>query len=305
MRLVALLSSAALSLCAGCATTHQSNWQDKPAAPEASADARASALIAQADALWEARADRAQLEAAIAKWEEAAAAAPRAETAAKLARGHYLLGDGFMALADDIVGRDAEYQKGLDWATTALKLSAPDFAAAMAGGAKHADVITKAPKESVAAMYWYASNLGKWAASKGFATRIKYKDDIKATMLHVKSLDESYFFAGPWRYFGAFEALTAGIAGGDLNKSKENFAKAVTMAPSYLGTKVLWAELLCVKLQGDSDSDGNNDGKVQFQKLLDEVIAADANADPTIAPENGLEQQKAKKLLAKIDDLFS
>ena len=77
------------------------------------------------------------------------------------------------------------------------------------------------------------------------------------------------------------------------------------MAPNYLGTKVLWAELLCVKLQGDADKDGQNDGKVQFKKLLDEVIAADANADPTIAAENGLEQQKAKKLLAKIDDLFS
>lgn len=307
MRLVAILSSAAISLGAGCATTHEANWQDQPVVKEASADAAAatSALVAEGDALWELRADRTKLEGALAKWEQAFAAAPGAELAAKLGRGHYLLGDGFMALADDVAGRDAEYQKGLDWATTALKLSAPEFAAAMAGGAKHADAITKAPKESVPAMYWYASNLGKWAASKGFATRVKYKDDIKATMNHVKALDESYFHAGPWRYFGAFEAITAGIAGGDLNKSKENFAKAVTMAPNYLGTKVLWAELLCVKQQGDSDGDGQNDGKVQFKKLLDEVIAADANADATIAAENGLEQQKAKKLLAKIDDLFS
>lgn len=307
MRLVAILSSAAISFGAGCATTHEANWQDKPVVKEASADvaAASSAKVAEADALWDQRADRKQLEAAIALWEQAAAAAPSADVAAKLARGHYLLGDGFMALADDVAGRDAEYQKGLDWATTALKLSAPEFSAAMAGGAKHADAITKAPKESVPAMYWYASNLGKWAASKGFATRIKYKDDIKATMDHVKALDESFFHAGPWRYFGAFEALTAGIAGGDLKKSKDNFAKAVTMAPGYLGTKVLWAELLCVKIQGDADNDGQNDGKVQFKKLLDEVIAADPNVDPTIAAENGLEQQKAKKLLAKIDDLFS
>jgi hypothetical protein len=304
MRLV-ILSLAVIS--AACATTHEANWKDAPVVKEASADAAASVAttLAEAGALWEQRADRKRLEAALAQWEQAFAAAPSADVAAKLARGHYLLGDGFMALADDVVGRDAEYQKGLDWATTALKLSAPDFVAAMAAGAKHGDAIGKAPKEAVPAMYWYASNLGKWAASKGFATRVKYKDDIKATMSHVKALDETYFYAGPWRYFGAFEALTAGIAGGDLSKSKDNFAKAVAMAPNYLGTKVLWADLLSVKLQGDADKDGQNDGKVQFKKLLDEVIAADPNVDPAIAAENGLEQQKAKKLLAKIDDLFS
>jgi hypothetical protein len=34
------------------------------------------------------------------------------------------------------------------------------------------------------------------------------------------------------------------------------------------------------------------------------VIAADPAADPEIEPENRLEQQKAKKLLARIDELF-
>jgi hypothetical protein len=46
------------------------------------------------------------------------------------------------------------------------------------------------------------------------------------------------------------------------------------------------------------------EGKAKFKRLLDEVIAADPAADPEIAPENGLEQQKAKKLLARIDELF-
>lgn len=306
MRLVVLSLVSAASLGVGCATTHDANWNQAPV-KEASADvaAAATSVVAEGDALWEQRADKAKLEQAIAKWEEAAAKAPNADLAAKLSRAHYLLGDGYLALAEDLAGRDAEYQKGLDWATTALKLSAPEFAAAMAAGSTHAEAIKKAPKESVPAMYWYASNLGKWAASKGFATRLKYKDDIKATMDLVKAYDETYFHAGPWRYFGAFEAVTAGIAGGDLGKSKENFQKAATMAPAYLGTKVLWAELLCTKQQADTDGDGQNDGKVQFKKLLDEVIAADPNADPTIAAENTLEQQKAKKLLAKIDDLFS
>ena len=143
-------------------------------------------------------------------------------------------------------------------------------------------------------MYWYATNLGKWAASQGFATRLRYKDDIKATMLQVKALDENYFFAAPWRYFGSFEAVTAGLAGGSLEKSEENYKKAVELAPNYLGTKVLWAEFLCVKKQD----------KATFKKLLEEVIAADPKAEPSVTPENTIEQLKAKKLLAQIDEKF-
>src|ERR1044072_8409898 len=99
----------------------------------------------------------------------------------------------------------------------------------MANGGKHKDAISLAPKDAVPAMYWYSTNLGKWAVSKGFATVLKYKDDIKATMHKVKELGESYFYAGPWRYFGAYKARTAGIAGGDLGRSKDDFTKAVAM----------------------------------------------------------------------------
>lgn len=288
----AMWMSAALTM-SGCATTYEAKWSEQPVTAAPAADATATA-IAEGDAAWEQRGDKAKLIEAIAKWEAAFAQTPGVELANKLARGHYLLGDGHYVLENNAEGRDAEYQKGLDWATRALKLSAPEFAKAMTEGKKHAEAITLAPKEAVPAMYWYATNLGKWAASKGFATRLRYKDDIKATMLHVKALDETFFYSAAWRYFGSFEAVTAGLAGGSLEKSEENYKKAVELAPNYLGTKVLWADLLCVKKQD----------KVTFKKLLDEVIAADPKIDPAIAPENTIEQAKAKKLLAEIDDKF-
>lgn len=278
-----------------CATTREAAWKEEAAAAPAQGSAeQATALIAEGDAAWAQRGDRAQLELALAKWEQAAAQAPSADLYVKLSRGHYLLGDGFHALDDNAELRDKEYEIGLAWAEKAVKLSAPDYVQAVQGGAKHKDAILKAPKEAVPAMYWWATNLGKWAASKGFATRLKYKDDIKATMDHVKSLDENYFYAAPWRYFGAFEALTAGLAGGDLKKSGENFAKAVELAPNYLGTKVLWAEYLTTKTQD----------KATYEKLLKEVLAADPAVDPEIEAENRIEQKKAQKLLAKIDDNF-
>lgn len=292
--------SKALVFCAalvstGCATTYEAKWDEKPtSATTATADEGTAAALAEGDAAWAMRGDEAKLNEAITEWEAAFEKAPTAELAAKLSRAHYLLGDGFHAVADKAEARDAEYQKGLDWATKSLKLAAPDFAKAMTDGKKHAEAITLAGKDAVPAMYWYATNLGKWAASKGFATRLRYKDDIKATMEHVKSLDEGFFYAAPWRYFGSFEAVTAGLAGGSLEKSEENYKKAVELAPNYLGSKVLWAEYLCTK---------KND-RATYEKLLKEVLAADPTVDPAIEPENRIEQKKAQKMLAAIDEKF-
>ncbi len=294
MRLFLPLGLAA-TLC-GCATTYNANWTPETTAPKADAapDDALKTAIDEGDALWKERGDKAKLTAAIAKWEAVADKAPSADLFAKISRAHYLLGDGFHALEGNAEARDSEYQLGLDWATRALKLAAPDFAKAMAEGKKHSESITLAPKEAIPAAYWYATNLGKWAASRGFATRLRYKDDIKATMDHIKAMDEMYFYAAPWRYMGSFEALTAGLAGGSLEKSEANYKKGLELAPTYLGTKVLWAEYLCPKKQD----------KATFKQLLDEVIAADANVDPEIAPENKIEQEKAKKLLARIDEIF-
>ncbi len=289
----------------GCATTYDEKLGTKlEKSASAEEQDKATALVAAADALWAERGDEAKLKSALAKWEEAVKLAPSTELLTKLARGHFLLGDGHYALVDNVEARDAEYQLGLDWANEALKVAAPEYAAAKASGSKHVDAIKLAGKDAVAPMYWYAANLGKWAASKGFATRLKYKDDLKGTMDHVKSLDENFFYAAPWRYFGGYEAATAGIAGGSLDKSKDNFEKAIQMAPNYFGNKVLYADFLCPKLQKDEDGDGTADGKQLFEKLLKSVIEADPTVDPAIEPENRLEQKKAKKLLAKVDELF-
>jgi len=294
------LSIPALALCilavTACGTTREAQYRSEQ--PDQTADqsavSAAEALVAEGDAAWEQRKDRAQLEVSIAKWTEAAAAAPSGDLYIKLSRAHYFLGDGWYAVEGDAEKRDAHYTEGLTFAEKAMGMLAPDFVAAVEGGEDHETAILKAPPEAVPAMYWQATNLGKWAASKGFATKLKYKDTIAATMKHVKSLDENYFYAAPWRYFGAFEAATAGLAGGDLDKSKTNFEKSIEMAPNYLGTKVLFATYYCTKAQN----------KELYEKLLNEVIASDPTADPAIEAENLREIEKAKQALAKIDDEF-
>ncbi|MBS1153191.1 MAG: hypothetical protein H6Q89_4889 [Myxococcaceae bacterium] len=274
----------------GCATTYNANW----AAPEtATSDDGLKAALEEGDALWQQRGDQARLQAAIDKWEAAATRGSDAALFTRIARGHHLLAD-LHGVEGNPERRDSEYQLGLDWATRALKLAAPDFAKAMGAGQPYSASIGLTSKDAVPAAYWYAANLEKWAASRGFATRILYKDDIKATMEHLQKLDEGFFAAAPYRHLGSYEALTEGLAGGSLERSEAHFKKGVELAPAYLGTKVLWAKHLCVK----------KEDRLKFTELLQEVIAADPAVDPELEAENRLEQQKAKQLLAEIDELF-
>lgn len=296
-RRLSVVFSTGLAVLLGCGTTHKANWGEKPVTQVSEdAAAKADALLAEGDAAWAERSNRDKLVEALAKWEEALKGKPTAELAVKLARGHYLLGDGHYVVEEKPDLRDAEYQKGLDAATLALKLGAPEFAAARAADKSLAEALPLVPNtpEGNGALYWHAANLGKWAASKGFATRLKYKDDLKTIMLTLKARDEKFFHAAPWRYFGGFEAATAGLAGGDLGRSEANFRKAVELAPYYLGNKVLWAEFLCTKKQD----------KAMYKKLLDEVLSANPDENPDVAQENRVEQMKAKRLLARIEEEF-
>lgn len=281
-------------LVAGCATTREAKWNETATETKAvnpGAQDRAAQLEAEGDALWAERAEREKLKAALAKWEEAAKQAPgNGELFVKLSRGYYLLAE-YSALDGDVEKRDAHYTTGLDWAERALAVQAPDFVAAKQGGEKHAEAVRKAPREAIPALYWWATNLGKWASSKGLLTLLKYKDDVKATIEHIATTDEGFFYGAAHRYLGAYHARAPG---GSLEDSEKHFRKAVELAPGYLGTKVLWADYLCTKKRD----------RAMYKKLLEEVVNADPAAVPEIEPENRLEQEKAKKLLAEIDDLF-
>lgn len=292
MRRALSLLALAIPLATACATTREEKFDAAPAtaaAPEATE--AATGLVAEGDALWAERTDREKLKAALAKWEEAFKAAPGGELAVKLSRGHYFLADGHYALDPDEENRDAHYNLGTEWGERAIGLMAPGFVTAKKAGEKVPDALKKAPAEAAPAFYWWATNLGKWAAGKGLMTLLKYKDDVKATIDHVAATDEGFFYGAAHRYLGAYHAKAPG---GSLEASETHFKKAVEMAPDYLGTKVLWADYLCTK-QRD---------RATYKRLLEEVLAADANSNPDIAAENAVEQKKAQKLLADIDDLF-
>ena len=262
-------------------------------AADAGEEIRTAALSA-----WDQRADEAQLRAAISAWEKAVAADPSDhESWTQLSRALYFLADGHIRFHSDEAHEEqmlATYEKSVTAAEKALIAMSEPFAKRMRDGDDIQEAVEVLDAGAVPALYWRSSALGKWASAKGFATLLSHKDEIKAIMQHCLDAAPTFFYQGPDRYFGVFYARAPGFAGGDPVKSQKHFEASLKAHPDYLGTRVLMAQDLAVKIQN----------REMFETQLKYVLEADVNVIPEIAAENGVEQKKAKALLAQAEEFF-
>ncbi len=308
LSLCILVSGLGLTACGG-ADRSSALETDQTKLTAATEEGDFDALMAEADASWQKRVEKAELLKAIATWEKAAATATPTlsaeERADKLAtifetlsRAYYFLADSHIRLEakDDELNDKimATFEKGVTSSEKAIAIRDPKFAAKVAADRNAWKTAVKsADPKALPALYWYSTNLGKWALLEGIATILSRKDDIKATMDWVVATDATYFYGAPYRYFGAYHTKVP-IGGGNPSAAKESFEKSIELAPKYLATKVLMADQYAV-LVGD---------RALFEKLLNEVVSAAPDADPAISAENALEKQKATRLLADADEYF-
>ncbi len=286
----ALVLAAALSLpfAGGCKT-----YTSGLAGATTSGDAAASTSMDAVKEMWSTNRSSAEgIQAVITALEAIVAAdAGNQEALILLARANYFLADGFTT---DLEAKKAGFEKGVTWGEAAMAADAA-FKAQVDKGTKPADAVTALQKDDQMAIYWTASSLGKWARMSGFSTLVKYKGYVAKMMTHCLALDETAYYAGPVRYWGAFYAVAPGFAGGDMEKSREFFEKAKSMNPEAFSTYVLYADTYAVKAQD----------KELFTSLLQHVIDASSDIIPDMIPEQDVEKAKAAALMAKIGDLFA
>lgn len=283
------LSLLSLIILYGCPAKRKAGWEieiEKGAG-------NIQVMLEKADALWEQRGEQDKLESAIKAYEDVLSVDPdNLEVLTKLSRACYLLADGYLEGVDP--DRQLEfYNKGAQYGERAMALN-PEFKKLVEGGAKIEDAIQVLDAKYIGAIYWSASNLGKWARKKGFLTTLKYKDKIRKMVQKVLEMDEKYFYGAPHRYFGAYYAVAPSFAGGDLKKSEEHFKKALEIEPNYIGTWVLKADTLDVKLQD----------KELYRKDLEKALSIPAETLPDILPEQNAEKRKAKLFLEDIESKF-
>jgi tetratricopeptide (TPR) repeat protein len=249
----------------------------------AMADDRADALR-----LWQKRDDQASLEQALAKFETLHKANPTdIETLLYLTRGYFTLAE--LHFTDKDKKMDT-FEKARKFGVMGLETN-PEYKKLAKNDVEEA--ISKLTQREAPITFWTATSLGKWAKLNGVMSSLGKKGEILAMVKQVDKTMPDYFHGGVPRYWGGFYAIAPGIAGGDMDKSKDNFKKAMKVAPEYLGTKTLYAEAYLVK----------KDDKKGFKQTLEEVIAAPVGPEE-IAPENKLEKKKAQRLLKEMDDLF-
>jgi hypothetical protein len=257
-----------------------------------------AAAVAAGDQAYAARADRAQLEAAIARYAEAVAIKDDDwQTYEKLSHAYYLLADGWLSLEGDARKPDllATYAKGYAAAERGLAAFSPALEQRLQQKVDLKDAVAVInDARAVGCMYWYATNLGKWGNAQDITVVLEYKERIFNVMTKVEELDQNYFHGAPLRYFGAFYAIAPSFAGGDLDKSWSYFQKAIAHEPKYLATYNLIAENLAPKRQDEK----------MFDDMIAKVMAAPLDAIPGLEAEAAIEKKKAELLQKRRDELF-
>jgi tetratricopeptide (TPR) repeat protein len=240
---------------------------------------------------WKGRGDKEVLLKALSNFQSLHAAQPNdLETLVYLTRGYYLLADCHL---ENIEEKKKYYEVAASFGEKAMALN-DKFKESVKSGKTVEESLGLLTKNEVPAIYWTAASLGKWAKFTGIAAALKYKTTIKAMINTVEKLQPDYFYGATSRYWGGFYAIAPSFAGGDMNKSKDQFEKSLKIAPEYLGTKVLMADVYFTKVGK----------KKEFEQTLKDVIASKFDTHPELGPENSLEKKKAQKLLEKMDDLF-
>ncbi len=298
----------ALALASGCAADRKSAFEDGDAAKQSKVKGDFLETLEEADAHWQNRKDRKELEKAISLWEKAVQMeAPglseqektnkRAEAYERLARANYFLADSHIRLQGDDESANEEammatFEKGVTAAEQAIKLRDPNFAKKVAQGDSWMDHVKKADKAAIPGLYWYATNLGKWALLEGIATILARKDDIKATMEFICDENEDFYYGACHRYFAVY--WTKVPFSKDAAKAKKHFDKTLEIAPNYLATKVLMAENYAVLTED----------KKLYNTLVKEVMETSDDAVPAITAENHYEKMKAERLQKTAEDRF-
>lgn len=237
---------------------------------------------------WEKRDEPASLKAAIGEFEKLHEASPTdRELLVYLSRGYFLLAEYHTEKKDE---KMKLFEKSKDYGFKGLEVN-PEFAALR--NDKIEKAITKINKEGAPLAFWTAASIGKWSKLNGIMSSLKYKDQMLALIRRVEELEPGYMYGAVPRFWGGFYALAPGFVGGDMKKSKQNFKKAMEMAPEYVATKVFYAETYLVE----------EDEEKEFKTVLTEVLAA-PEGPKEIQPENRLEKKKAERLLKNIKELF-
>lgn len=299
--------AAALALATACGGTSRSASplvENIDEITRATGEGDFQALVDEGNAQWENRLELEALQAAIAAWEQAITVETPADVDrnealfpvyVSLSRANYFLADAHVRWSS---GSDAEmaesYAVGMEYGAQAIALGNEEWTRALVYETPVPEAVSTLTRDDMPAVYWYATNAGRWALATSIAEVLARKDDIAAMMGRLLELWPEFFYGAPNRYFGVYYTK---IPFGDpaLDMSLTNFEAAMAAFPQYLDNFFLFAADYCRVT--------NN--RERAIEALETVLAFDVSAVPEVIPENTNAQRKAQDMLDNIDEYFN
>lgn len=205
-------------------------------------------------------------------------------TMLRLARAYHLRGE---YLQRDPALRLSDWESGMNWAEKALTLN-PEYRARVINfrlAPEHAMDSLKTGE--LEALYWYAVNLGKWAALSGTPRILQTRGRVKKIIDFIAKALPDLHYGAVYRYYGAYYALQPGYNRTDLEFSRKSFESAIERFPQYFTNRTLYAQVYAVKMK---------DAEL-FRSQLRWVEKARADSVPEFYSEQLLEQKRATELL--------
>jgi hypothetical protein len=158
------------------------------------------------------------------------------------------------------------------------------------------DLSTFGQKKDVAYLFWAASCWGNWISlNQNSIEAVAELPRVELMVKRVLELDEGFYYGGAHIFMGVLWASRPPVAGGDLNRAKEHFLKAIELGRGeFLLTYIYYADYYAKKAFD----------KELFIATLETVLKTPADITPDLTLLNTVAHQKAKKMLSQADEYF-
>ena len=151
-------------------------------------------------------------------------------------------------------------------------------------------------KKDVPYIFWAATCWANWIMLN--LDSVEAMAELPRVELMVRKtleLDEGFYYGGPHLFMGVWFAVRPAIAGGDLQKAKEHFLKAIDLGKGkFLMASVYYADNYARRAQD----------KELFVSTLEKVLQTPADSVPELTLLNTVAQKKAKALLSHVKEYF-
>jgi len=188
------------------------------------------------------------------------------------------------------------YLRAAGYGWRALEVDSPGLHARLQAAPEKADeILAGLGKQHVPALYWTAgAQAAAIALAKEDAELAADLAVVEAMMRRALTLDEGWSLGALHDFFIVYEGSRKAV-GGSAEKARQHLERALALAQGKrAGPLVSFAETVDVAKQD----------RAEFERLLGQALAIDADAVPEQRLANLIAQRRARWLLSRKDDLF-